>query len=160
MHFPTLSAASFPGCCCVLPSCSPLGQQEVLEELKCVLKLAYGFIYFELASSGFLWLQADWHMAAYLSCGFFWTIYIWNISPKTGQKGLFGGFCLFICFFLKNHFIFLHLSEFCYSFIFPVTLVAQDYFLLDYCFLCNLSKTLDSPNKILKGEGAHGFHLL
>lgn len=81
-------------------------------------------------------------------------------SPKTGQKGLFGGFCLFICFFLKNHFIFLHLSEFCYSFIFPVTLVAQDYFLLDYCFLCNLSKTLDSPNKILKGEGAHGFHLL
>lgn len=124
LHFPLLSAVSFPGCWCVFPSCSPLGQQHVLEEVKCVLKLVYGFIYFVLTSSGFLWLQTDWHMAVYLSCGVFWTIYIWGFfSLKTVHKGLFGGFCLFLSFFVFNKTILyvFTLVNFATLFIFPVT---------------------------------------
>lgn len=96
--FPVLSAASFPGCCCVFPGCSPLGQQQVLEEVKCVLKLVYVFIYFVLTSSRFLWLQTDCHMAVYLSCRFFFIIYIWSIFPLK----LFRRVCLvgFVCLFL------------------------------------------------------------
>lgn len=104
LHFPLLSAVSFPRCCCVLPSCSPLGQQHMLEEVKCILKLVYGFIYFVLTSSGFLWLQTDWHMAVYLFCGSFWTIYIWSLFPlKLFRRLCLVGFVyLFVSFFNKN----------------------------------------------------------
>lgn len=85
--------------------------------------------------------------------GFFlYYLHLKYFPPKTVQKGLFGGFCLFVSLFIfnRNTLYFLILLNFA-TLSFPQSLLmAQDYFLLDYYVLCILSKTLDSPNKEIK----------